>query len=763
MDLAQIGFAADTSGLDKAKSALQSLVPVATQAEQATDNVAAAMDAVSKSSTTTDAAVKKTTTTVRSLATGMGDQAKQSNVAKIANDNHANSHKGLSTQAMAAQHSIRSMVEQLAMGVPPTQVLSTQINHLAYAASGPGGLKAAFGEALSSLRGLVSGWALAGVGAVGIVAAFALIAKSAISAALATDNLRITTGLTLQQVKSYQQLGAIKGIGADEMNAGIQKFAEGVNDAQHGMGSLRDLMNANGKSAKTFGDYWTNTADLVAATANGAQKIKILQEAGLPTTAEWVRLFSQGGDAIKGILANTVQFDAIAQEKLIANARKFDDAWNTATTNFKNNLTSAIATAVAGMETLYEKASKTMREIGNSDFWNRFLPSDHKDIAKSMGIEPIGDRAGNPQRTRVMITGGTYLQKQADPKILPQLLHENQQAQARIAILGDLMSVEDQVKVKQLELNAAGLQGIGVSTQQRAALLNIVRAQGEMSRVQQQATAGIYDEAAARKAAADTLQSWIDKKLIDKTDTEQMAAAQQALANQLQQTSDAAQLAGAKFQSLKQIELEGTNFAKTLDTTVSGALNNLVSPIQDVTNGVTSLSDGFKNAGVVILKAIQEMIIKMLVLAPIARSLQGLFGGFGGLPLPGQGSFIGPVANAKGGVYNSASLSAYSGQVVDRPTLFKFASGAGLMGEAGPEGILPLKRGPNGSLGVQMYGANDNGAQNINYAPQNTYHVGGKVTSDDLSQLKRAQDDDRRNFTSRVAQANKQLNKRNYR
>lgn len=85
------------------------------------------------------------------------------------------------------------------------------------------------------------------------------------------------------------------------------------------------------------------------------------------------------------------------------------------------------------------------------------------------------------------------------------------------------------------------------------------------------------------------------------------------------------------------------------------------------------------------------------------------------------------------------------------------------MGEAGPEGILPLKRGPNGSLGVQMYGANDNGAQSINYAPNNTYHVGGNVTSDDLSKLKRLQDEDRRNFTSRVAQANKQLNKRNYR
>ena len=67
--------------------------------------------------------------------------------------------------------------------------------------------------------------------------------------------------------------------------------------------------------------------------------------------------------------------------------------------------------------------------------------------------------------------------------------------------------------------------------------------------------------------------------------------------------------------------------------------------------------------------------------------------------------FSGVTMNALGGVYDSPSLSAYSGQVVAAPTLFAFTKGAGLMGEAGPEGIFPLKRGPNGALGVQAFGA----------------------------------------------------------
>lgn len=80
------------------------------------------------------------------------------------------------------------------------------------------------------------------------------------------------------------------------------------------------------------------------------------------------------------------------------------------------------------------------------------------------------------------------------------------------------------------------------------------------------------------------------------------------------------------------------------------------------------------------------------------------------------------VPNAKGGVYASPSLSAFSGQIVDRPTTFAFAKGAGLMGEAGPEAIMPLKRGADGSLGVRMVGVNQ---QAVSAAPQVTIHIDG--------------------------------------
>ncbi|MCM2306222.1 MAG: phage tail length tape measure family protein [Sulfuritalea sp.] len=63
-------------------------------------------------------------------------------------------------------------------------------------------------------------------------------------------------------------------------------------------------------------------------------------------------------------------------------------------------------------------------------------------------------------------------------------------------------------------------------------------------------------------------------------------------------------------------------------------------------------------------------------------------------------------AFAKGGTFNSPDLHRYVNTVVARPTPFRFAKGGALgeMGEAGPEAIMPLKRGKDGSLGVAVQG-----------------------------------------------------------
>ena len=58
-----------------------------------------------------------------------------------------------------------------------------------------------------------------------------------------------------------------------------------------------------------------------------------------------------------------------------------------------------------------------------------------------------------------------------------------------------------------------------------------------------------------------------------------------------------------------------------------------------------------------------------------------------------------------GGAISSGRVRAFaSGGVVDGPTSFAMRGGTGLMGEAGPEAIMPLARGADGKLGIRSGG-----------------------------------------------------------
>jgi hypothetical protein len=70
-----------------------------------------------------------------------------------------------------------------------------------------------------------------------------------------------------------------------------------------------------------------------------------------------------------------------------------------------------------------------------------------------------------------------------------------------------------------------------------------------------------------------------------------------------------------------------------------------------------------------------------------------------------------PVAFAAGGVFTGGNVVPFArGDIFNKPTTFPMTDGrTGLMGEAGPEAIMPLTRGPDGKLGVRSMGASGGG------------------------------------------------------
>ncbi|OOI49028.1 phage tail tape measure protein [Escherichia coli] len=145
--------------------------------------------------------------------------------------------------------------------------------------------------------------------------------------------------------------------------------------------------------------------------------------------------------------------------------------------------------------------------------------------------------------------------------------------------------------------------------------------------------------------------------------------------------------------------------------------------ISGLVNNITEMLNGNKVEWRNWASSVLQEISKVLMNAAIVNGIKTAANG-----MSGAGGFIGSigdwlggaVANAKGGVYTSANLSAYSNSIVDTPTYFAFAKGAGLMGEAGPEAIMPLTRAADGSLGVRAVGSM-NGSAGLVYSP--VYHI----------------------------------------
>ena len=184
----------------------------------------------------------------------------------------------------------------------------------------------------------------------------------------------------------------------------------------------------------------------------------------------------------------------------------------------------------------------------------------------------------------------------------------------------------------------------------------------------------------------------------------------------------------------KAADKKGADF---YDKTLPEQLGNVSNAFADLFSGIVTESHNaskiFSDFGSSIKKTATDAanaVIAEFMRAQMSTMLFGSAkdgsGGLFGLLVKGIGSFFAGnggassslnwsgnlMGHASGGAYSGSSgLSALSGSIVASPTLFNlgtaipaFARGIGLMGEAGPEAIMPLRRGPGGRLGVEASG-----------------------------------------------------------
>lgn len=144
----------------------------------------------------------------------------------------------------------------------------------------------------------------------------------------------------------------------------------------------------------------------------------------------------------------------------------------------------------------------------------------------------------------------------------------------------------------------------------------------------------------------------------------------------------ASAIAAVEEQTRKLIDAEQRR--KSMMETIEGHITNGFMAMID---GSSSVENAFKS----MLRNILLDIYRQQVAEPAAKGIMGVVKKVFGF--------------ADGGAFSSGRVIPFAnGGVVTGPTTFPMPGATGLMGEAGPEAIMPLKRGPNGKLGVEASG-----------------------------------------------------------
>lgn len=151
-------------------------------------------------------------------------------------------------------------------------------------------------------------------------------------------------------------------------------------------------------------------------------------------------------------------------------------------------------------------------------------------------------------------------------------------------------------------------------------------------------------------------------------------------------------LLNEEYSDLNETQVEGAEKAAKFFTSIVTGAKSASEAVSDL---ASRLADKLLNQGF-------EMLIG------------GLFGGGG--PLSGGAGILDFIFNANGNSFDAGSITAFAnGGVVSRATPFGMSNGKmGVMGEAGPEAILPLSRGSDGKLGVKSEVQNSQSETNVN-------------------------------------------------
>nr|BAR26965.1 phage-related minor tail protein [uncultured Mediterranean phage uvMED] len=510
------------------------------------------------------------------------------------------------------------------------------------------------------------GMAVRGVGnafkalfAAAAVAGFSAFVKGAIDSADAFGKLSTRTGIAADKLQAYANAGKLADVSQSDLETGLRTLARTQGEAADGVKTYSEAYSKLGLSVKKADgslkpsdELLGEIADKFADLPNGPEKAAIAMDIFGRSGSKLITLLNGGTEALE-------RFNYETSENFAQNAEYFNDQISILQIQF-NGFRQQLADALLPALNAILEVFSDLFDSG-TDFGPLFKTIEIG--VRGVGAVVLGLVQSMRFFTRVL----------TDLVSIANLVRQGKFGEALNVAQVGLEDTRSQF-FKDMQAQQKVLFG---SSEAGASYFQ--RSTGGFTPVQID-SGGTLDKT-TEKAGKNTKEMSVDLAIF-LADLEASVAA----ADQLEKEQFAAGAALAE-QLNKQDELnskltESQQLFEDMKTTVKEGLGN----------AIMGLIEGTKTLG--------------QSLSGILRQLGSMFLQFG------MGKLFSFLPFAKGGVFaqNNVVPFAYGG-VVNKPTLFPMANGMGLMGEAGPEGILPLRRGRSGRLGVEVSGS---GATTVN-------------------------------------------------
>ncbi|MGY3689941.1 hypothetical protein [Bradyrhizobium quebecense] len=549
------------------------------------------------------------------------------------------------------------------------------------------------------------------------------------------SSLADRVGLSLKDLQGIQFGGQIAGLTESQINAGLEKSAQLLNDAQRNANSLSKEFDANGISLRNANGQLISqnqllqiAADLVSRARSPQDATAIAQMLGF--TKEWVPLLQQGAGAMADLGNQAQAAGAVIDDETVKRASDFDAEWRKSSVQWSLYMKAAFADLLPFLDDLIERAAKFIKSIDRDAIEkaaNEQLdalsgavggPGTNQTVGIRIGITPETERALADFKNASVFSldfwesAGRILSSSVE-RIRPEdikwyagtgsSITDTSNAQSEFAWQGQAASL------KSMQAGLAGLQfgrPSNVAARGDAAAdpvdraINSLRKHTETQEADTRAV-GLGDAALAsfRATAAETsaVQANNGKEtaaqaaqfaaLRDRAAAAADALARAKVSSQIDFNSKTAFLSSDDVAIASQLKgIYGNDVPAALDSTYAAAIrtNNafkgisssiegdLVNGLTDITTGAKSAGQGFTDMSNAIVKAIEQMIIKITIVEPLMRSLQSAAGGLGLFSLGGSAGGGGASSTGAAGVGGIGGLYHTGGIIGSEPTSMRY-------------------------------------------------------------------------------------------